>query len=319
MGEKLRTKLKESGRVLKCLKRNLVDAVWLNPPSPPCTPMRIHPLQYAGKSSTEKLADLKSSLKSKKAYAQLVCALDEVAWLLNVRGSDLPCTPVMIAYLLVLTQDCGDDGGSGSGCTLFVDENKLTDEVRQHLPTEVTVRPYCQTLEVFEDVVKTLVVCSSPPTSETVVSDEESPAIPAAHGGGVLIDRAQVSLAIVDIVPEDKRVYEASPITLVKSIKNESELKGLRDCHVRDGAALTAFLAWIDEAVHRVSKGGGRDVGLEGDGLLTEYSVCAKLEAYRKAQFGYIGHSFKTIAGFGPNSAVIHYHPSPNVNDPLSP
>ncbi len=304
MGEKCQTSLKKAGRVLKCLRRNLVDAVWSNPPPPPCTPMRVHPLQYAGKSSTEKISDLRSSLKSQKADAQLVCALDEVAWLLNVRGNDIPNTPITMAYLLILAaEDIGGDGsGSGSGCTLFVDESKLTNEVRQHLPTaEVCIRPYCQTLEAFEDVVKML---ECPPSS----------AATEAHGG-VLIDRAQMNLAMTNVVPEGKRVYQSSPITLMKAIKNEAELKGLRDCHVRDGAALTAFLAWLDEAVHLSASegGGGGGGGGEGVGLLTEDSICAKLESYRKAQLGYVEPSFPTIAGFGPNGAVIHYHPTPEV------
>ncbi len=304
MGDKCKTSLEKAGRVLKCLRRNLVDAVWSNPPPSPCAPMRVHPLKYAGKSSKEKLSDLRSSLKSQKANAQLVCALDEVAWLLNIRGNDIPNTPVTIAYLLVLaSEDIGGD--DGSSCILFVDENKLTNDVSEHLPSEVSVQPYCQILEVFEDVVKMLEY--PPPSSSSSSSAAAATEEHGAGSGGVLIDQGQMNLAMGNIVPEDKRVYQSSPITLMKALKNEAEQKGMRDCHVRDGAALCAFLAWLDEAVHLAEKEGG------GVGLLTEDSVCYKLESYRKAQPGFVGPSFPTIAGFGPNGAVIHYKPAPEV------
>ncbi len=299
VGEKCRTSLKESGRELKCIKRNLVDAVWLNPPPPPCAPMRAHPLEFAGKSSTEKLSDLKCSLRSQNAHVQLVCTLDEVAWILNVRGSDIPCTPVTFAYLLVVAEDnSGDDGASG--CTFFVDEIKLTDEVKQHLPPGLSIQPYSQTLDVFEEVVKML---ECPPPSDAKTTITETPAV--CGGGGVLVDRSQLSLAMADVVPEDKRVYASSPITLMKAIKNESEINGIRNCHVRDGAALTAFLAWLEEAVHLSISEGGES--------LTEYTICEKLDSYRSAQPRHVGPSFPTISGFGPNSAVMHYRATAEV------
>ncbi len=259
-----------------------MDAIWSNPPPRPCGPIRVHPFKYAGKSSTDKLSDLKSSLRSKKATAQLVCSLDEVAWLLNIRGSDLTCTPVAFAYVLVVAEDDGGDGSGGgaSGCTLFIDEQKLNDEVKQYLPSELRIRPYSEALDVFEDLVKVL--------------------------DGVLLDKSQLSLAVGDAVPENKRVYAPSPITLKKAIKNESEINGIRNCHIRDGAALTAFLAWLEEAVNQsVSEKGGEP--------LTEYTICEKLESYRSAQSGYVEPSFPAITGFGPNGAIMHYRATPEV------
>ncbi len=275
-----------------------MDAIWSNRPPPPCTPMRVHPLEFAGKSSTEKLSDLKSSLRNQKAHVQLVCALDAVAWILNIRGSDIPCTPVTIAYLLVIAEDNSDDGCSG--CTFFVDKQKLTDEVKQHLPPGLSIQPYSQTLGVFEEVVKML---ECPPPSDAETTTTETPAV--CGGGGVLFDRAQLSLAVADVVPENKRVYASSPIMLMKAIKNESEINGMRNCHVRDGAAVTACLAWLEEAVHLSVSEGGEP--------LTEYTVCEKLESYRRAQPRHVGPSFPTISGFGPNSAVMHYHTTPEV------
>lgn len=119
---------------LVSVARNLVDEVWEGRPARPVESVTVHGAKYAGQSIDEKLASVREALKSgkNKGVAFVVNMLDEVAWLFNIRGSDIPFNPVFFAYGLVTMNDA----------TLFVDSSKLTDEVYQHLGTSVQVKPY---------------------------------------------------------------------------------------------------------------------------------------------------------------------------------
>ena len=183
-------------------------------------------------------------------------ALDEVAWLLNVRGGDVACNPVALSFALVTEH----------GCVLFVDERKLDGDVRKHLDAcGVTVAPYEAALGHL-----------------------------AAHEGSVCVDPARSSEAVVAAVPEDRRVAAPSPVARLKAVKNDVELACMRDCHVRDGAyACEAFCELED----RVRAGDRVD----------EVDVDATLLKYRSRDPGFLEPSFPTIAGSGPNGAVIHY------------
>ena len=234
---------------------NPVDAVWgADRPPAPARPLRVH--AHAGEDAASKLGRVRDALDALDASALAVTALDEVAWLLNVRGGDVECNPVALSFALV-TED---------GCVLFVDERKLDGDVRAHLDAcGVTVAPYEAALGHL-----------------------------AAHEGTVCVDPARSSEAVVAAVPEDRRVAAPSPVTRLKAVKNAVELACMRDCHVRDGAYACEAFCELEDRV----RAGDR---------LDEVDVDATLLKYRSRDPGFLEPSFPTIAGSGPNGAVIHY------------
>ncbi|KAF8477396.1 putative Xaa-Pro aminopeptidase P [Kalaharituber pfeilii] len=199
----------------------------------------------------------------------VVSMLDEIMWLYNIRGSDIPYNPVSFSYAVVTPDKA----------SLYIDSSKLTDEVKKHLGSEIEIRPYDA---IFEEVR----VLSSPveATEEAkelnkwMVSSKASWALVNALGG---YDRVEIT---------------RSPIEDAKAIKNETELNGMRACHIRDGAALIEYFAWLEDQLAK---------GI----VLDEVDAADQLEEFRKTKEHFRGLSFATISSTGPNAAVIHYHP----------
>ncbi|KAL8540826.1 hypothetical protein ACS0TY_002157 [Phlomoides rotata] len=280
---------------------NLVDEIWKESrPKPPNRHVRVHDLKYAGVDVSSKLSSLRSELTSAGSSAIVISVLDEIAWLLNLRGSDIPHSPVMYAYLIVEID----------GAKLFIDDAKINSDVMHYLNgAGIELRPY-----------------------ESIISEVKSL---AAKGACLWLDTSSVSAAIVNtyksdcdqyfttagIVNKNKKpvvngpdnqscgptaVYKSSPVSLAKAVKNEAELDGMRNSHLRDAAALAQFWAWLEKEV--------------SDGvILTEVDVADKLLEFRSEQDGFVGTSFDTISASGANGAVIHYTPEPiscSVVDP---
>ena len=186
------------------------DKIWTDRPARPSEPAFVHDVQYAGEEASVKIERLLKVLEDNDATAMLVTALDDIAWLLNLRGNDVDFTPVAIAFAYI----------SENNKELFIDENKVTDEVRQHLKScGVRVRDY-------DDIVRFL----------ERVSEHEV----------VLIDPNRVSDTLANALPCQK-VYFRSPITDLKCIKNEVQIDGFRHAMERDGAALVRLFKWIEE------------------------------------------------------------------------
>ncbi|XP_021282146.1 probable Xaa-Pro aminopeptidase P [Herrania umbratica] len=280
---------------------NLVDEIWKESrPKPPNKPIRVHDLKYAGLDVVSKLSSLRAELVGTGSSAIVVSMLDEAAWLLNLRGSDVPHSPVMYAYLIVEVD----------AAKLFVDNSKVTSEVMDHLKNAgVELRPY-----------------------DSIVSEIKRL---AAQGANLWLDTSSVNAAIVETYKSacDKYlmnhgsrgkiknnrycesnglsigpsgVYMPSPISLAKALKNPAELEGMQNSHLRDAAALAQFWSWLEEEIHKNVK-------------LTEVDVAEKLLEFRSKQDGFLDTSFDTISGSGANGAIIHYKPEPescSVVDP---
>jgi Xaa-Pro aminopeptidase len=241
--------------------KNPVDRAWqeLGQPTGAVAPVSAMDLSTTGQSHTEKIEKLQNIITQNGCVALLVTMLDEVAWLLNIRGEDIVYNPVALCYAVVTLDQTH----------LFIDPTKVTEAVLAHLGPRVTVQPY-----------------------------EEVAAFLSAQAalGRVQMDPAQVNWRLYQCVDGAVKA-KTSPITLAKSLKNPVELAGFRECHIRDGAALTAFFHWLELTV----KGGAK---------ITEYEVTEKMEEFRGRMKFHKGPSFGTIAAYGPNAAMMHYSPS---------
>ena len=244
-----------------------IEAIWKDRPAIPQDPIALHDLRYAGKPMEEKLRDIRTALQQQGAEAIFVSALDEIAWTLNLRGSDVHCNPVFVAYLYIGAQEV----------MLFTDERKVTPEVATYLKEkEVEVLPYA----------------------------EAAPYLTTLKGVRLLLDLPKTNAAMYEAATAHCILIEAaSPIALMKSVKNEAEQEGFRRAMERDGVAMVKFLRWLKPAVER----GGE----------TEVSIDRKLCALRAEQADYRGISFDTIAGYAAHGAIVHYEASEETDIPL--
>ncbi|KAG6877769.1 hypothetical protein C0993_004144 [Termitomyces sp. T159_Od127] len=251
---------------LVSIDQNLVDLVWSDRPARPHNSIIHLDEKYAGRSLGHKIRALREELAKKKYQAFIVNMLDEIAWLFNLRGSDIEYNPVFFAYA-VITAD---------SVNLFVERTQLSDDALKHLGDDIKVQPY----DAFFGYLQEL------PTVLTL--DEEAK---------VLIGE-NASHAIAQALGKDKYVIAPSPIAEMKAIKNATELEGFRQSHIRDGAALARYFAWLEEQLNN---------GVE----INESQGADKLEALRSELSLFRGLSFDTISSTGPNAAIIHYKPDP--------
>ncbi|CAM9861190.1 unnamed protein product [Discosporangium mesarthrocarpum] len=201
-------KIKSVGGAVIPVQGNLVDKIWVDQPPKPANPVKIHPLEYAGVPISEKLTAIRRHTTEAGASSLVVMALDEVAWLFNIRGGDVPFNPVTTASALV-TQEAA---------ILFIDEAKLGAGTKEHLGDQVTVRPYT-------DLIKELgaletVAPPPPPMKPTPAAKDGKP----ANVSKVLVD-PKVCLAVRDAVPPGLVLEAPSPIALAKALKNQKELE----------------------------------------------------------------------------------------------
>ncbi|OJT08305.1 hypothetical protein TRAPUB_844 [Trametes pubescens] len=253
---------------LVSIQENLVDLVWADRPPRPANKVFPLDVKYSGQSHQDKLKLVREELKKKEAKAIVVNMLDEVAWLFNLRGSDIDFNPVFFAYALIDQEKA----------SLFVNESQLNTSVSDHLGPEVEVHPY----DTFFPAL-------------TRLGSE----LQAKNNSGKVLVSDKASLAVAEAIGKDYITVLRSPVTDLKAIKNEVEIEGFRQSHIRDGAALVRYFAWLEEQ-------------LEAGKELSESQVADQLEKYRSEQGLFKGLSFPTISATGPNGAIIHYDPDPN-------
>ncbi|KAK3202245.1 hypothetical protein GRF29_161g613079 [Pseudopithomyces chartarum] len=279
---KLADKIKKKGGEYKAVSENLIDLVWgKDRPARPSEKVIVQPLQYSGRSFEDKIADIRKELDKKKSLGFVASMLDEIAWLYNLRGSDIPYNPVFFSYAVVTPTEA----------TLYVDESKLTSEVKEHLGGKVTIKPYDA---IFSDL--------------TALSAEAFEAAGETAEKKKFLTSNRASWALNKALGGEDRVDEIrSPIGDAKAVKNEVELEGMRKCHIRDGAALTEYFAWLEDQLinKRVT--------------LDEVDAADKLESIRAKHDLFMGLSFDTISSTGANAAVIHYKPEKGLCSTIDP
>ena len=249
---------------------NLVDAIWSDRPAEPLAQIVPHPAEFAGKSSQDKRKEVADAIKSKGAQAVVLTNPSSIAWLLNIRGGDVAHTPLPLSRAILK-----DDGHA----TLFADERKTSDALRAHLGNQVTLREISE----FNDAVSLL----------------------GKEKKATLIDPASTPYAVINRLTqsETKIIRAEDPCALPRAMKNDTELDGTRQAHIRDGAALTRFLHWLATE------------GQSGD--VDEITAVKKLESLRAETGALKDISFETISGAGPNGAIVHYRVSERTNRKL--
>ncbi|THC97449.1 hypothetical protein EYZ11_003098 [Aspergillus tanneri] len=272
--------LKKSGSSLVGVEPNLVDLVWgKERPAAPQEQVKVHPYKFAGKSFQEKIGDLRKELEKRKNAGFVISMLDEIAWLFNLRGNDIPYNPVFFSYAII----------TPTTAELYIDDDKLTPEVKAHLGQDVIIKPYNTIFADAKALSEARKQEAGVPVSKFLLSNKASWALSLGLGGEEHVEEAR------------------SPIGDAKAIKNDVELAGMRACHIRDGAALTEYFAWLEnELVNKQT-------------TLDEVDAADKLEQIRSKHDLFVGLSFDTISSTGPNGAVIHYKPekgSCSVIDP---
>ncbi len=266
--------LEAGGELVPCT-RNPLDSTWTNQPPPPLSPVLPHGPAFAGEAAVSKITRVAASLCEQDCDAAILSDPTSIAWLLNIRGGDLPGTPVCLGFAVV-TRD--------ADVTLYADTRKFTRDALDWLPGSVTVQPSAALADGLGTV--------------------------SADGRRVIVDRLTGASWLSGRIREagGEAVLASDPCALPKAIKNAVEVEGMRNCHVRDGAALTTFLAWLDRSIRPGSN-------IEVDELVAEN----KLAECRSRVEGYRGFSFETISGFGPNGALVHYRSSPETNRRFEP
>ena len=234
------------------LRTNLdpLEQIWENRPSLPANPVEIQPLEYAGETLASKVVRIRKSLRELHADGMLVSALDDIAWTLNLRGTDVHCNPVFVSYLLI----------ESDKVSLFVDDNKLSPEVKQYLlDNQVSLYNYNKVEKCLESY------------SEY----------------NILLDGDETSYYLWKTVKCQEIVAAASPIPAMKAVKNEAEIEGYRSAMLKDGVAMVKFLKWLKPAVEA---GGQTEISI--DEKLT--SLRAEQKLFRDISFdtiaGYAQH-----------------------------
>ncbi|RMH64051.1 MAG: aminopeptidase P family protein [Calditrichaeota bacterium] len=220
----LKKQLEQSGLKVRFMSENLVDAIWDDQPGLPDAPIRVHPLKYAGESVSDKLDRLRAAMKERHCQAHVVTMLDAIAWLFNLRGSDVAYNPVFIAYALITQDDA----------QLFIRPDKADDSVREHLNGLVKLADYNN----FSDALSQL----------------------SAGGVRVWLDGQTTNHWIANHFKDNPVVDAPSPVIMFKAVKNKAELNGYKACHVRDGVAMVRFLHWLD---HAVKEGGVTEISAQ--------------------------------------------------------
>ena len=268
-GQSLANKLAFKGINIE-YKYDLVNDIWEDRCSLPTEKAFLLGTEYSGESFSDKLSRIRAVMKEKKATTHILASLDDIAWLFNIRGRDVKSNPVVLSYA-VITID---------SVYLFIDKNKIGKDIRAELSKEnVQIKGY---EEVYEFIKK--------------IEENEV----------VLIDTSKVNYAIYNNIPSNvQKIEERNPSILFKSIKNEIELKNIRNSHIKDGVAFTKFMYWLKNNIGKIE--------------ITEISATQKLEAFRREQDKFIEPSFSTIAAYKDHAAMMHYSATEESNYKLEP
>lgn len=244
---------------LKPLQKNIVDDVWDERPEQPANPVFHLSKKYTGQTVEEKISTIRNQIKEKGASVLPVTKLDQIAWLFNLRGQDISYNPVFISYAIV-TQDAA---------FLFTDESRLEASAKEALQKHVQVLPYGHYTRALKSMI----------ANKTVLIDAKHTTV----GTLQIVERAKA-----------KVLYADNPIEMAKAVKNKTEIKWMKEAHVKAGRAKTKAFKWLEKQ-------------LKAENTVTEKSFADALEGLYAKEEDFKGLSFNTISGGGASSSIVHY------------
>ncbi len=262
VGENIEKKL--SGKAVKYkIDKDLAEDVWTDRPALPCHDMYVLSDELCGRSFKEKLANVRSKMREFGATAHLLSKLDDIMWLTNLRGSDVECNPVALAYAYI----------TFDRFVLFVQEKEVTDEVRAYCDkVGIELKDYHQVMNFISEVkLDGNVLCDKRNTNFLTYK--------------TLLDRTKEAGVLLK--------NEKDPTEIMKAVKNETELKNIREVYLKDSVVLTKFIYWVKKNVGKIP--------------MTEYTAAEKLDGMRAEIPGFIELSFPTISAYKANAAMAHY------------
>src|SRR4051812_2270728 len=270
--ERLAAACAKAGAELIAVESNPLDSVWTERPPPPLAPVTEHSPRFSGETEAEKLIRIRMEIANLGVDALVLSDSHAVAWTFNIRGADVSHTPLPLSYALV-----PKDGRA----TIFIDSRKLSNSTRDHLERSADVEEPAALVPKLIEL--------------------------AQRGASIALDSASAADALSRLIAGagGKPVRGNDPVSLLKAVKNVTEIEGAKTAHRRDAVALARFLAWINR---------------EGSsGALTEIDAVEALESFRRDTGALKDVSFPTIAGTGPNGAIVHYRVTRKSNRRISP
>lgn len=221
--EALISDLRHEGGITVRTNLDPLNAIWTDRPAVPTDKVNIQPMEFAGETAGSKLERIRKALRALHADGMLVSALDDIAWTLNLRGTDVHCNPVFVSYLLI----------SSSEATLYIDKEKLTAEVEDYLHGQGV---------------------------RTAAYDAVKQGISLYAEYNILLDPNETNYTLSRLVRVQEVVRHVSPIPAMKAVKNEAEIRGYRSAMLKDGIALVKFLRWLKPAVEA---GGQTEISID--------------------------------------------------------
>jgi Xaa-Pro aminopeptidase len=242
--------------------QDLINETWKDRPALPKNIIFEHDISFAGKSRLDKLNTIREVMRQKNANYHLVTTLDDIAWIFNIRSNDVECNPVTIAYAIIGLEDA----------YLFIDEEKVPPSLQtQFAQDSVIIMPY-QSIRSFLER----------------LSEDNS----------IIIDSARINIILYNAIQNAKIVSHKTISTPLKAIKNETEIKHIKNVMKKDAVALLKLFRWLEKSLQ--------------DREIPETEVADKLDGFRRDQGKYHGESFAAIVGYNGNGAIVHYHALPD-------
>lgn len=249
---------------------NPIDQLWNDRPSIPESEVMVYATEYAGEDFESKYKKILEKAIQREANSVLLSALDDIAWAFNIRGEDVKFNPMVVAYGFL----------SDSKKAIFIEEKKVSSDAAKYFAENgIEVMEY----DKIEDFLKSL------PSDSKVIADT-----------------SRANYRLCNILSEKGcLIAECSPITMMKSVKNSTEIEGTRNALTRDGVAMVNFLYWLDTNIGKIE--------------MSEISIADKLRSFRAEQPLFMGESFGTIAGYAGHGAIVHYRATVESDAKLQP
>ena len=268
-GKKLEETLKRKGISIKH-EKDLAEEIWTDRPPLPCHEVMVLPEKLYGKSFEEKVKAVREKMKEKEASCFLLSKLDDLMWLLNIRGRDVACNPVALSYGLLTMETM----------YFFIQQKAVTEAFQQYCSRKhIVLKEYNEITDFLKEY---------------------------AYKGAVLYDSRNLNYTLYSIVEKRAQMVDAlNPTEALKAVKNQTELKNMREVYLKDNVAVTKFIYWLKKNVGKLS--------------LNEYTAARKLDDMRREIPGFLDLSFETIAGYKENAAMMHYEATAENNKVIGP